>query len=287
MPLHNTSAIGEGARLNNRSSIQSLPVGTTHRAHSPLLQTVLPRITSIRQLRFRPTLVPTIAALIVVALTLHLANWQKGRAAEKRGLQAVLDQRTTLTPLDLNRTVADHDALYRRATARGQFLADKQFFVDNKFDGNTVGYHVIAPMVLADAKRVVLVNRGFVARGPAYPAPPVVNVPASSTEVLGLLTRPTSKFIELGSAQTTQGSVWQNLTIERYQQQSSGDVVPYVLIADEPAPGSRPVREQPDAKVEKHVEYMLTWYSLAAAVTILWLVLNTRIKRDENAPDVN
>ncbi len=253
--------------------------------HFAKYQFVPPRITLIRQLRFRPSIVPTIAALIVVALTLHLGNWQKGRAAEKRGLQAVLDERTTLAPLDLNRAVADNDALYRRAIARGQFLADKQFFIDNKFDGNTVGYHVITPLVLADAKRVVLVNRGFIARGPAYPAPPVVTVPEASVEVRGLLTRPTSKFLELGSAQTMQGNVWQNLTIERYQQQSGGDVVPYVLIADEAALGLRAVREQPDAKVEKHVEYMLTWYSLATAVTILWLVLNTRIQREPSATD--
>lgn len=247
---------------------------------------MLPRITSIRQLRFRPTLVPTIAALVVVALTLHLANWQKGRAAEKRGLQAVLDERTTLPPLDLSRAVADSDALYRRAVARGQYLTDKQLFVDNKFDGNTVGYHVVTPMVLAESKRIVLVNRGFVARGPAYPAPPVVDVPVAASEVRGLLTRPTSKFLELGSGQAVQRNVWQNLTIERYQQQSGGEVVPYVLIADEPTPSLRAVREQPDAKVEKHVEYMLTWYSLAAAATILWLVLNTRIVRERPTPEV-
>lgn len=233
---------------------------------------------------------PTIAALVVVALTLHLGTWQKGRAAEKRSLQTVLDQRTALPAVDLNRVEPDAEALYRRGVVRGVYLADKQFFVDNKFDGNTVGYHVISPLSVAlpaDTKRVVLVNRGFVARGPAYPAPPVVSVPTEPVTVQGLLTRPTSKFLELGAAHPVQGNVWQNLTVERYQQLSGGNVVSFVLLSDSPDAQLKSVREQPDAKVEKHVEYMLTWYSLAAAVIILWLVLNTRVDRASTPTQVN
>jgi cytochrome oxidase assembly protein ShyY1 len=36
------------------------------------------------------------------------------------------------------------------------------------------------------------------------------------------------------------------------------------------------VRESPDAGVDKHREYALTWFSLAATVLALWIALNAR-----------
>jgi cytochrome oxidase assembly protein ShyY1 len=73
-----------------------------------------------------------------------------------------------------------------------------------------------------------------------------------------------------------QGSVWQNLTIERYRTHTRRDVASFWLLADPVDAGLRPVIERPDAKVEKHVEYMLTWYSLAVTVVLLWLALNLK-----------
>jgi cytochrome oxidase assembly protein ShyY1 len=43
------------------------------------------------------------------------------------------------------------------------------------------------------------------------------------------------------------------------------------------------VVERPDARADKNLEYMLTWYSLAATVIALWLLLNTRIGRPDNS----
>jgi surfeit locus 1 family protein len=245
---------------------------------------------------FRPTLFPTLAALVVVALTLHLGGWQQGRAAEKRALQSRFDDRAKLPVLNLNmergvakpaagdaEARAEDESVYRRASARGRYVASGQIFLDNKFDGASVGYHVITPLRLGEHnesgahQRVLLVNRGFVPRGAMYPAPPSVSVPDAELEVSGLLTVPNMKFLELGRGAPIQGSVWQNLTIERYQAQTGQLIVPYLLLASQPGEGLRAVVERPDAKVEKHVEYMLTWYSLAIAVLVLWTVLNVKI----------
>jgi cytochrome oxidase assembly protein ShyY1 len=46
-----------------------------------------------------------------------------------------------------------------------------------------------------------------------------------------------------------------------------------------PSKGLTLQAERPDAGVEKHVEYMLTWYSLALTVVALWIGLNLRIQR--------
>jgi surfeit locus 1 family protein len=234
------------------------------------------------RLTFHPRLIPTLAALGALAATLYLATWQQGRAAEKRALQAAYDQRRAMPPLTLSGTDAQMDAQsvrYRLATVSGEWLASGQIFVDNKFEQNAVGYHVLTPLRIAGTQRYVLVNRGWASRGANYPLPPNVAVESGEVNARGTLAVPASKFLELGR-DTVSGSVWQNVTIERYRAATKLDVLPVVLLASPAGAGLRAVTEQPDAGVAKHVEYMLTWYSLALTITVLWIALNLKIHRD-------
>lgn len=216
--------------------------------------------------------------MLAFGLTCYLGYWQQGRAAEKRSLQAEYAQRSSLAPISLRAETREAGLRYRIATARGVWQADRQIYVDNKFDGERVGYHVITPLKISGTDVHVLVNRGWIARSAAYPVAPSASVTAAETEVSGSLTLPSARFIELG-AQTVEGNVWQNLTVERYQTVTGLNVLPYVLLAGDSLPPLRPVVEQPDAGAAKHVEYMLTWYSLAATVTLLWLFTNIHVQK--------
>lgn len=207
-------------------------------------------------------------------LTLYLARWQQGRAEEKSLLQAEFIQRMKAPARDLSGSDRDADALrYTRATAKGRWHDTAQIFIDNKTDGGSAGYHLITPLKLGESDTYVLVNRGWIARSAAYPNPPAIASNAREVEIAGLITLPTQKFLEL-SGDTVQGAVWQNLTIERYRAHTKLDVLPFVLMASEPADGLRPVTLRPDAGVDKHREYMFTWYALAATIVVLWVSLN-------------
>lgn len=240
-----------------------------------------PHISRFKHIAFTPRLVPTIAAMAALALTLYLGTWQQGRAGDKRTLQAQYDARANLPPLVLDaNTKIDVADTYRRANAAGEYDATGQFFLDNKNDGMVVGYHVITPLRLANSSRYVLVNRGFVARGTTYPAPPAVAVPTANVTVSGTLANPNSRFLELGKPQAAAvGNVWQNLTIDRYRAHSGRDVLTLVLLAAPADAGLIARHERPDARAEKHIEYMLTWYSLAATVVVLWLVVNLKFRQ--------
>ena len=245
--------------------------------------------TSYVSLSFTPRLVPTLAMLFALLLTLYLATWQQGRAAEKRLLQAQFDARIAMPAVAL---ASDANiAPYRQARAVGEYDALGQIFLDNKSDGLVVGYHVVTPLKLFGSGRYVLVNRGFTPRSREYPMPPVIDVPIGQVEVTGMLVSPTSKFIELGkknsgvtnTSNAISGNVWQNLTIERYRGETMRDVLPFVLLANTAVPPLKIVTERPDARVAKHVEYMLTWYSLAITVVALWLTLNTKFNREKKS----
>lgn len=239
-----------------------------------------------REVSFTPSLLPTLAALIAVSLTLYLAIWQQGRATEKRALQAEYSARTQAQPIvlpsSLEKIKDANEYRYRLARARGEWQAAKQIFIDNKFGvGGVAGYHVITPLKITNSNSAVLVNRGWIARSAAYPTPPEATPPAGEVDVQGQLMVPSKRFLEL-AANAVQGNVWQNLTIERYSQAMKMDVLPWIVLASEMSPPSMGLTlqsERPDAGVEKHVEYMLTWYSLALTVVALWVGLNLRIQR--------
>src|SRR5258706_8275319 len=243
------------------------------------------------QISFKPRIWPTLAATVMVGLTLHLADWQRERAAEKRGLQTEFEHRIAAAPATLGASTQDADALrYRRAFARGEWFARGQIYLENKTDGGTAGYHIIPPLKLAGTDKFVLVNRGWAARSRAYPEPPLVRVPAGIVEVVGTVTVPTAKFLEL-SAAGVQGNIWQNLTIARYRQHLGLDILPFVLLVSGVKPDSESsllmLTERPDAGVDKHIEYMLTWYSLATTILVLWIVLNLKIKPLDNLSNRN
>jgi surfeit locus 1 family protein len=239
-----------------------------------------------RKINFSPTLLPTLAALVAVLLTLYLAIWQQGRAAEKRSLQAQYSARTQAQPVVLTPALEKienaSEYRYRLAVAIGDWQTENQIFIDNKMNDNgVVGYHVITPLKIKNSNSLVLVNRGWIARSASYPTPPVVSAAIGEIEVQGQLTIPSKRFLEL-TTNATQGNVWQNLTIERYQQAMKKNVLPWILLASKTSPpnlGLMSHSERPDAGVEKHMEYMLTWYSLALTVLALWVGLNLKIQR--------
>ena len=228
---------------------------------------------------FRPRLVPTLAAAALVALTVSLGRWQVNRAEEKTARSALLEARQGETPLRLTGSITSAEPLlYRRVTATGEWIASGQVFVDNQSHAGRAGFHVITPLAVApDA--VVLVNRGWVARGAEYPAAPRIEVPAGRVDVAGLVSLPPARFLEL-SAQGVTGNVFQNLSIERYREALRLPVLPFVVLADVPAPGLQAVREGPRVMgAQKHREYALTWFSLAATALVLWIFMNLERRR--------
>jgi surfeit locus 1 family protein len=227
-------------------------------------------------LEFTPRLVPTLAAAALVALTVWLGRWQAGRAEEKTERQALLEARGREAPLQLTGGVRSADEIvYRRVRVHGRFVPEGQIFVDNRVHAGRAGFHVVTPLAVGSSEALVLVNRGWVARTAAYPAPPEVAVPGGEVTVEGLATLPPARFLEL-SADTVSGRVWQNLSISRYAARAGREVLPVVILASSPGPGLTAVEEQPDAGVAKHREYELTWFSLAATVAALWIGLNLR-----------
>lgn len=236
-------------------------------------------------IQFAPRTIPTVATILVVGLTGYLGAWQQGRAETKRALQLEFDQRHSMPELVVAGDMPADGLQFRRALASGEWQPTSAIFLDNKVEGGRAGYHFLAPLKLAN-DNYLLVNLGWVARSPAYPRPPAIDLPSGRHTIPGMLAKPGGRFLELAGT-TIDGSVWQNITIERYRQATGLAVLPYVLLASQTLAPLKVVTEKPDAGVEKHVEYMMTWYALAATAIILWVALNVHRMRPAGAEGSN
>ena len=94
---------------------------------------------------------------------------------------------------------------------------------------------------------------------------------------------PHTRYVEL-AATTPQGRVWQNLDFARYAATSGLELQPVLLLQTSSLPdGLQRSWPRPDTGVDTHVSYAFQWYSLAATLTVLWLIMNVKRCRDGSA----
>jgi surfeit locus 1 family protein len=224
--------------------------------------------------RFRLRLVPTLAAIGAVAVCVAAGNWQRDRMHAKESLRRQYDAAATAAPVALASlpAVADWPSLrYRPVTATGEYLADRQIFIDNKVAAGRAGFHVVTPLALADG-RVVLVNRGWIAQKSSRAVLPDAPPPPGVATVRGRIAIPAAGYLEL-KPETASGPIRQNLDPARFAAATGLAALPAVIEATAaPVPDDGLLRDwpAPDFGIETHRIYMVQWYAFALLAAGLW-----------------
>lgn len=258
--------------------MQCSEIGALLRLEAMNIPTPAPPTTASR--RLRPAALPTIAAILAIALFVVAGNWQRGRMEQKLALRAQLDAAALAPPVALPLDATWLEWRFRPVVLTGQFDAARQILIDNKVEAGRVGYHVVTPLLLEDG-RAVLVDRGFVAAGLTRDVLPLVPPPAGPVTVHGRINIPPSGYVELQRA-AAQGPVWQNLDPLRFGQVSGLAVPPVVIEQVAPLGADDRLLRQwpaPDLGIEKHRIYMVQWFAFALMVGGLWLWFTLRRSR--------
>jgi surfeit locus 1 family protein len=242
---------------------------------------------------------PTIATALAFALLMSLGTWQMQRKAWKEGLLAKIAERTHAAPVPLADVVAErsasfpegYDPEYRHVSVNGRILHDKEQYVWAPDANAGAGYHVYAPLQPGGGDKVVWVNRGWVPeqrRDPATRAEGQVAGEVSLTGLYRAAPREKGSFTPDGDA-GRRVYYWRDLT--GMQAAAFGGAGPqaedYFIDADAaPAnPGGWPkggvtLVDLPN----RHLEYAITWYGLAATLLAVFAAfVVTRVRRG-NAP---
>ena len=216
-------------------------------------------------------------ALAAMALTASLGRWQLSRAAEKEALQAAIAERQRLPALDgasLAQALSDDQArelLHRAITLRGQWLADRTVFLDNRPMARQTGFYVLTPLRLTGSDRVVLVQRGWAPRHQVDRSLlPPVQTPTGEVQVSGRIAAHPPRVYQLGQEQG--GAIRQNLDLDAWRAETGLPLAP-VLVVQTGAASDGLQRDWPEAAsgVEKHYGYAFQWFGMAALIVILYV----------------
>jgi surfeit locus 1 family protein len=224
---------------------------------------------------FAPGLVPTLLMLPVLALLLGLGTWQLGRAEEKRALFEAFARGTDATS---ELPPASRPApRYTHVRLEGRYLPGRQVLLDNVTHAERVGYRVLTPLEREDGE-TVLVDRGWVPLGRSRAVLPDVAVDAEPRAIAGRVDALPRAGIDL---EAPEGSGWPRVasfpSMPELERALGRPLYPQIVLLDADQPDGY-VREwrPPGLPPERHLGYAVQWYSLATALVVIWIVVNTR-----------
>lgn len=221
---------------------------------------------------------PTLLALPALAVLIGLGAWQLQRKAWKDGIVAAIAERSTAAPVVLSQQIVDlgERAAYARVRVSGRLLHGQERHV---FIGPS--WHVITPL-LSDDGAVVLVNRGLVPDQLRAAESRKAGQVAGRVEITGLVRLP-ERPATFTPKNDGPRNTWFWRDVDAMQQcwnapSISADCVAlqnartrYPLVIDaaaEPAnPGGWPKGGTTNLSIpNRHLEYAITWFGLAATL---------------------
>ena len=231
---------------------------------------------------------PTLAALAGLALLIGLGTWQMERKRWKDGLVAKIAARVHADPVPLPSEPGvdgKDDLEYLHVFARGRFHHDKEQYLYTPTPAG-LGWHVYTPLELA-SQQVVWINRGLVPDARKAPATRPRGQLPGEVEVRGLVRRPPKDRGLFTPTNDPARNLWYWPDVAAMTAAAFPDAL-------RPAPGSPqtakswPLVIDADAKPEppgglprggvtrldlpnRHLEYALTWYGLAATLVGVYL----------------
>jgi len=215
----------------------------------------------------RRVIAPIVIGLIGTAILIGLGIWQVQRLAWKEALIARLESRLAAEPqrLPAEPQPGRHD--YLRVAFEGR-LGEGAVYLLTTLRPHGPGYRVIAPVATAGERRV-LADLGYI---PAARKDEVLPEPGTALDLTGALFWP-----EGGDYFTPEPELEENIWFARDAAAMAAalDTEPVLVIAERHSLGDWPLpRRLGIGLPNDHLEYAITWFSLAviwAVMSVLWL----------------
>lgn len=253
------------------------------------------------RLYFRPLPGLSVAAIFLLAGLIGLGVWQLERLQWKLALIAQVERAMQASPVSVasalggseNMSLADRIARadYRRVEVRGQFRnADEVYFFTTAQDGTPV-VHVITPLVVSglcaklptapcggnSGEVTILVDRGYVPLEGRDAATRPLGELEGEREVVGILRAPAGRSSFTPAPDRTHRTFYARDLPAIAQFLGLRRPFPMFLDADAtPNPGGWPKGGQTQVTFRnEHLQYAITWFSLALALACIYLIYHS------------
>jgi surfeit locus 1 family protein len=216
---------------------------------------------------------PSLWAGFGFLLLIGLGTWQLQRLHWKEGLIAERQAGLHAAAVALPSSLAAARALeFHPVRAEGTFLNAHEFDLNAQSLEGEQGFHIVTPLMLADGT-ALLVDRGFVPTDRRVPASREAGELQGKITVTGLLRLPEGKGWFTPDNDPALNS-WFTIDIPAMAKAAGlAHVQPFYIDADAtPVPGGWPKGGQTiTALPNHHLQYAITWYSLAVALVVIYI----------------
>ncbi len=228
------------------------------------------------RLSFRFRWIPLIAAVVVAAIGVSLAQWQERRAEQKLALQQQITALAEIAPLQASdlppRARPDE---FRKIVAEGEFIADWPLYLENRPLDGRAGFYLLMPFRIKGSAQVVLVQRGWFARDARDRTRiPPIPTPMGPQQISGRVRGDTGQVMQLGErALPSPGAILQNLELQDLAAASTLPLHAFIIEqSSDTGDGLRRDWPQPGFGIDTHRGYAFQWYALATAALLFFVI---------------
>lgn len=222
-----------------------------------------------------PWVLTVLTAALLVVLT-ALGVWQMRRMAWKEGLIAASVAAEQEPPAPLDRVLTAPAPEFRRALVVCRGLARAPYVELQSIHDGEAGVRLISACRPEGMERTVLIDRGFI--GEAISARPPVAPDTMPVALLAVLRTPETASSFVPPAEGTHFYARDNAAMARALG-VEGAVEPWVLFAvtsSNPEWAALRPSAPPAAFSNNHLGYALTWFGLALALLVFYVLLLRR-----------
>ena len=226
------------------------------------------------------------ALLTIPATSFALGTWQVQRLEWKKGLIRDLEAKTQGHIIPLPENILDPGKIkeleYRRVFVEGKFDHTKEIFLGPRpltksgphtgggmmTIGSKTGFQIITPFILTSGERI-LINRGWVPVEKKNPKTRLDGQIDDTVQIAGLL-RSNEKRPRFTPKVKEDGYDWHYRDIGQFM--SLLNTLPVLIDADATSTvKGGPIGGQTHVHIRnEHMQYIITWYSLAAATLLMY-----------------
>ncbi len=238
--------------------------------------------------RFRPSLLPSLIVIGMLAVLVSLGTWQLNRAEEKQKLvdsYRAAPQQSAISLSDVMQVDMQGADIaryrYRLLELQGRFDNEHHVLLDNQLRDRRPGVMVFTPFKVRDSNLVVMVNRGWLEKPIRDLRTLDILADDQAVTLSGIVNHAPDVGIRLGSLDQSKDQ-WPRLMpyLDMHWLANKLDVrlASWVLLLNPDAEYGYVREWEPTVRTtpKKHQGYAFQWYSLAIALIFLFVVGSLR-----------
>lgn len=223
---------------------------------------------------FKKAFIPSLLALLSLALLVSLGFWQLHRAGEKRQMLTLAARQALLPPRNWQSNDANPEQ-YARISVNGHYLTDI-FLLDNQHYRHQFGFHVLSPFALDDG-HYVFIDRGWVAGEKTRRRFPQISSPVERIRLSGVSYYPSGKAWVLGppfEKKQAKLTIIEQIDIKLLSQLLQKTLRPFIIRLDKTEPDGF-IREWSIVSMppERHLAYAFQWFAMALVLFVSLIFL--------------